>query len=141
MADEGAANWSNGSAGCYSHAFGGTAGPWGLGFTEPHAVPSSVSSPGSWSSAGCETIRRETQTSCLCNHLTYFAVLMVSGPLPAATPQAESCCVPAASQTAGPPFLTTGPTLGGSSCCPSSQTMKLRLREVKRFTQSHTAKK
>ncbi|XP_062032892.1 adhesion G-protein coupled receptor G1 isoform X2 [Lepus europaeus] len=36
------------------------------------------SSPGSWSQAGCETVRRETQTSCLCDHLTYFAVLMVS---------------------------------------------------------------
>ncbi|KAM6223749.1 adhesion G-protein coupled receptor G1 [Rhynchocyon petersi] len=34
--------------------------------------------PGSWSDAGCETLRTETQTSCLCNHLTYFAVLMVS---------------------------------------------------------------
>ncbi|XP_014644066.1 PREDICTED: G-protein coupled receptor 56 [Ceratotherium simum simum] len=37
-----------------------------------------LSSPGSWSDAGCETVRRETQTSCLCNHLTYFAVLMVA---------------------------------------------------------------
>ncbi|XP_006863684.1 PREDICTED: G-protein coupled receptor 56 [Chrysochloris asiatica] len=37
-----------------------------------------LSSPGSWSDAGCETLRRETQTSCFCNHLTYFAVLMVS---------------------------------------------------------------
>ncbi|XP_033700984.1 adhesion G-protein coupled receptor G1 isoform X2 [Tursiops truncatus] len=37
-----------------------------------------LSSPGSWSDVGCETIRRETQTSCLCNHLTYFAVLMVT---------------------------------------------------------------
>lgn len=37
-----------------------------------------LSSPGSWSQAGCETVRRETQTSCLCDHLTYFAVLMVS---------------------------------------------------------------
>uniref|UniRef100_A0A8D2HMI5 Adhesion G-protein coupled receptor G1 n=1 Tax=Urocitellus parryii TaxID=9999 RepID=A0A8D2HMI5_UROPR len=36
-----------------------------------------MSSPGSWSNAGCETISRETHTSCLCNHLTYFAVLMV----------------------------------------------------------------
>ncbi|XP_043754511.1 adhesion G-protein coupled receptor G1 isoform X1 [Cervus elaphus] len=36
------------------------------------------SSPGSWSDAGCETIRKETQTSCHCNHLTYFAVLMVA---------------------------------------------------------------
>ncbi|XP_059009214.1 adhesion G-protein coupled receptor G1 [Mustela lutreola] len=33
---------------------------------------------GSWSDAGCETNRRETQTSCHCNHLTYFAVLMVA---------------------------------------------------------------
>ncbi|XP_069353886.1 adhesion G-protein coupled receptor G1 isoform X8 [Eulemur rufifrons] len=37
-----------------------------------------LSSPGSWSSAGCETVRRESQTSCFCDHLTYFAVLMVS---------------------------------------------------------------
>ncbi|XP_004468568.2 adhesion G-protein coupled receptor G1 [Dasypus novemcinctus] len=35
------------------------------------------SSPGSWSDAGCDTVRRDTQTSCRCNHLTYFAVLMV----------------------------------------------------------------
>lgn len=46
----------------------------------PHAAPPSVRSQGSWSHAGCETVRRETQTSCLCNHLTYFAVLMVRGP-------------------------------------------------------------
>ncbi|XP_036131422.1 adhesion G-protein coupled receptor G1 [Molossus molossus] len=39
---------------------------------------SALSSPGSWSSAGCETIRKETQTSCFCDHLTYFAVLMVA---------------------------------------------------------------
>ncbi|XP_055991928.1 adhesion G-protein coupled receptor G1 isoform X2 [Sorex fumeus] len=37
-----------------------------------------LSSQGSWSDAGCETIRRETQTSCLCTHLTYFALLMTS---------------------------------------------------------------
>lgn len=37
-----------------------------------------LSSLGSWSDEGCETIRRETQTSCLCDHLTYFAVLMVA---------------------------------------------------------------
>ncbi|XP_008833104.1 adhesion G-protein coupled receptor G1 [Nannospalax galili] len=35
-------------------------------------------SPGSWSSAGCDTVHREMETSCLCSHLTYFAVLMVS---------------------------------------------------------------
>ncbi|KAM5133028.1 adhesion G-protein coupled receptor G1 isoform 2-T3 [Callospermophilus lateralis] len=37
-----------------------------------------TSSPGSWSNAGCETISSETHTSCLCDHLTYFAVLMIS---------------------------------------------------------------
>lgn len=37
-----------------------------------------LSSLGSWSNAGCETIRKERQTSCRCNHLTYFAVLMVA---------------------------------------------------------------
>ncbi|XP_006878986.1 PREDICTED: G-protein coupled receptor 56 [Elephantulus edwardii] len=37
-----------------------------------------LNSPGRWSDAGCQTLRTETQTSCLCNHLTYFAVLMVS---------------------------------------------------------------
>lgn len=47
---------------------------WGR--SESHASPS-ASNPGSWSSAGCETVRRDTQTSCLCSHLTYFAVLMV----------------------------------------------------------------
>ncbi|XP_055001393.1 adhesion G-protein coupled receptor G1 isoform X2 [Sorex araneus] len=35
-----------------------------------------LSSRGSWSDAGCETIRQETQTSCHCTHLTYFALLM-----------------------------------------------------------------
>lgn len=52
---------------------------WGLadwGRSESCAFPS-ASNPGSWSSAGCETVRRDTQTSCLCSHLTYFAVLMV----------------------------------------------------------------
>uniref|UniRef100_A0A8D2HNF5 Adhesion G-protein coupled receptor G1 n=1 Tax=Urocitellus parryii TaxID=9999 RepID=A0A8D2HNF5_UROPR len=49
-----------------------------------------MSSPGSWSNAGCETISRETHTSCLCNHLTYFAVLMVgASPRPRATTRAE----------------------------------------------------
>ncbi|XP_016042349.1 adhesion G-protein coupled receptor G1 isoform X2 [Erinaceus europaeus] len=37
-----------------------------------------LNGPGSWSDAGCETISRDTQTACYCNHLTYFAVLMVS---------------------------------------------------------------
>lgn len=37
-----------------------------------------LSGPGSWSDAGCETVSRDTQTTCSCNHLTYFAVLMVS---------------------------------------------------------------
>ncbi|XP_066900109.1 adhesion G protein-coupled receptor L4 isoform X2 [Kogia breviceps] len=35
---------------------------------------------GSWSSEGCElTYSNETHTSCRCNHLTHFAILMSSG--------------------------------------------------------------
>ncbi|XP_043844273.1 adhesion G-protein coupled receptor G1 isoform X2 [Dromiciops gliroides] len=34
-------------------------------------------SPGSWSDSGCKTKVGETNTSCFCNHLTYFAVLML----------------------------------------------------------------
>lgn len=61
-------------------------GPEGLALIRASRNPSSASGLGSWSDAGCETNRRETQTSCHCNHLTYFAVLMVSGPLPASQP-------------------------------------------------------
>ncbi|KAM6057925.1 adhesion G-protein coupled receptor G1-like isoform 1-T2 [Chlamydotis macqueenii] len=35
---------------------------------------------GSWDSYGCTTAMRGSQTDCRCNHLTYFAVLMVSSP-------------------------------------------------------------
>ncbi|XP_021573529.1 adhesion G protein-coupled receptor L4 isoform X2 [Carlito syrichta] len=36
---------------------------------------------GSWSSEGCElTYSNETHTSCHCNHLTHFAILMSPGP-------------------------------------------------------------
>ncbi|XP_001100419.4 adhesion G protein-coupled receptor L4 isoform X1 [Macaca mulatta] len=36
---------------------------------------------GTWSSEGCElTYSNETHTSCRCNHLTHFAILMSSGP-------------------------------------------------------------
>lgn len=36
---------------------------------------------GSWSLEGCElTFSNETHTSCHCNHLTHFAILMSSGP-------------------------------------------------------------
>ncbi|XP_006831077.1 PREDICTED: EGF, latrophilin and seven transmembrane domain-containing protein 1-like [Chrysochloris asiatica] len=36
---------------------------------------------GNWSSEGCEmTSTNETHTSCRCNHLTHFAILMSSGP-------------------------------------------------------------
>ncbi|XP_068024517.1 adhesion G-protein coupled receptor G1-like [Melanerpes formicivorus] len=37
-------------------------------------------SSGSWDSYGCTTRVRSRQTECSCNHLTYFAVLMVSSP-------------------------------------------------------------
>ncbi|KAJ7312130.1 hypothetical protein JRQ81_006473 [Phrynocephalus forsythii] len=37
--------------------------------------------PGQWNTSGCETSdKEETQTICLCDHLTFFAVLMVSSP-------------------------------------------------------------
>ncbi|KAF1676860.1 AGRG1 protein, partial [Pygoscelis papua] len=35
---------------------------------------------GSWDSYGCATATGDSQTDCRCNHLTYFAVLMVSSP-------------------------------------------------------------
>ncbi|NXP44335.1 AGRG1 protein, partial [Heliornis fulica] len=35
---------------------------------------------GSWDSYGCTTVTGTSQTDCRCNHLTYFAVLMVSSP-------------------------------------------------------------
>uniref|UniRef100_A0A8I5RA18 Adhesion G protein-coupled receptor L4 n=1 Tax=Papio anubis TaxID=9555 RepID=A0A8I5RA18_PAPAN len=36
---------------------------------------------GTWSSEGCElTYSNETHTSCRCNHMTHFAILMSSGP-------------------------------------------------------------
>ncbi|NWS31106.1 AGRG1 protein, partial [Polioptila caerulea] len=37
-------------------------------------------SSGSWDSRGCTTVTGSSQTECRCNHLTYFAVLMVSSP-------------------------------------------------------------
>ncbi|NXN23969.1 AGRG1 protein, partial [Nycticryphes semicollaris] len=37
-------------------------------------------STGSWDSYGCTTVTGSRQTDCRCNHLTYFAVLMVSSP-------------------------------------------------------------
>ncbi|NXQ50645.1 AGRG1 protein, partial [Catharus fuscescens] len=40
----------------------------------------SSDSSGSWDSYGCTTVTGSSQTECRCNHLTYFAVLMVSSP-------------------------------------------------------------
>ncbi|XP_065589416.1 adhesion G-protein coupled receptor G1 [Cyrtonyx montezumae] len=40
----------------------------------------STASSGNWDSYGCTTVEGDTQTDCRCNHLTYFAVLMVSSP-------------------------------------------------------------
>ncbi|NXI00606.1 AGRG1 protein, partial [Pachycephala philippinensis] len=37
-------------------------------------------SSGSWDTYGCTTVTGSSQTECRCNHLTYFAVLMVSSP-------------------------------------------------------------
>ncbi|NXT89730.1 AGRG1 protein, partial [Anhinga rufa] len=39
-----------------------------------------TASSGSWDSYGCTTATESSQTDCRCNHLTYFAVLMVSSP-------------------------------------------------------------
>ncbi|NXW41884.1 AGRG1 protein, partial [Nyctiprogne leucopyga] len=39
-----------------------------------------TASSGSWDSYGCTTVTGDSQTACRCNHLTYFAVLMVSSP-------------------------------------------------------------
>ncbi|XP_007431423.1 adhesion G-protein coupled receptor G1 isoform X1 [Python bivittatus] len=36
--------------------------------------------PGKWNTSGCEAVQEEYQTTCLCDHLTFFAVLMVSSP-------------------------------------------------------------
>uniref|UniRef100_A0A663MS98 Adhesion G-protein coupled receptor G1 n=1 Tax=Athene cunicularia TaxID=194338 RepID=A0A663MS98_ATHCN len=40
----------------------------------------SIAGSGSWDSYGCTTMTGVSQTDCRCNHLTYFAVLMVSSP-------------------------------------------------------------
>lgn len=37
-----------------------------------------ASQPGKWNTSGCEVVQEESQTTCLCDHLTFFAVLMVS---------------------------------------------------------------
>ncbi|XP_052542156.1 adhesion G-protein coupled receptor G1 [Tympanuchus pallidicinctus] len=39
-----------------------------------------TASSGKWDSYGCTTVEGDTRTDCRCNHLTYFAVLMVSSP-------------------------------------------------------------
>uniref|UniRef100_A0A8D0GQI5 Adhesion G-protein coupled receptor G1 n=1 Tax=Sphenodon punctatus TaxID=8508 RepID=A0A8D0GQI5_SPHPU len=41
---------------------------------------SSTSESGRWNTSGCETRGEKTKTACLCDHLTFFAVLMVSSP-------------------------------------------------------------
>ncbi|XP_027321819.1 adhesion G-protein coupled receptor G1 isoform X1 [Anas platyrhynchos] len=41
---------------------------------------STAASSGNWDSYGCTTVEGDRQTHCRCNHLTYFAVLMVSSP-------------------------------------------------------------
>lgn len=39
--------------------------------------PAGMGSAGSWSREGCETEHQEGTVRCLCNHLTYFAVLLI----------------------------------------------------------------
>lgn len=38
----------------------------------------SASHPGKWNTSGCEMVPGKHQITCLCDHLTFFAVLMVS---------------------------------------------------------------
>ncbi|NWR84574.1 AGRG1 protein, partial [Furnarius figulus] len=45
-------------------------------FWQEHTTASS----GSWDSYGCTTVTGSSQTECRCNHLTYFAVLMITSP-------------------------------------------------------------
>lgn len=41
-----------------------------------------AASSGNWDSYGCTTVEGDRQTYCRCNHLTYFAVLMVGSAFP-----------------------------------------------------------
>lgn len=46
-------------------------------------LPSAPGSTGRWSSTGCSTELRAKRTICRCNHLTFFALLLVTAhPLP-----------------------------------------------------------
>ncbi|KAJ1082047.1 hypothetical protein NDU88_002217, partial [Pleurodeles waltl] len=39
-------------------------------------IPGSGAVPGNWSQEGCRTVHQPNLTVCLCNHMTYFAVLL-----------------------------------------------------------------
>ncbi|XP_053127496.1 adhesion G-protein coupled receptor G1 [Hemicordylus capensis] len=41
---------------------------------------SNESRPGFWNTSGCEVARELNRTTCFCDHLTFFAVLMMSSP-------------------------------------------------------------
>lgn len=45
-------------------------------------LPSSPGSSGDWSSKGCSTNLGANRTVCRCDHLTFFALLLVTAPLP-----------------------------------------------------------
>uniref|UniRef100_A0A8C9F989 Adhesion G protein-coupled receptor G5 n=1 Tax=Pavo cristatus TaxID=9049 RepID=A0A8C9F989_PAVCR len=47
--------------------------------------PAGMGSAGSWSREGCETQHQKGTVCCLCNHLTYFAVLLVESELQSLT--------------------------------------------------------
>lgn len=55
-----------------------------------HSVPVSGQA-GGWSSSGCVTQTRDKGTVCSCDHLTFFTLLLVTIPLPAAP-----ACTPSA---------------------------------------------
>lgn len=59
--------------------------------------PAGTGSAGNWSREGCETQHQKGTVRCLCNHLTYFAVLLVRGPCPSSShhvghPMAHPIC-------------------------------------------------
>lgn len=66
-----------------------------------------AASSGNWDSYGCMTVERDRQTYCRCNHLTYFAVLMVGSAFPQLSPLFPLalllyCLIPSSPQVSSP---------------------------------------
>lgn len=66
-----------------------------------------AASSGNWDSYGCTTVEGDRQTHCRCNHLTYFAVLMVGSAFPQLSPLFPlalllHCLIPSSPQVSSP---------------------------------------